>query len=176
MEKTLKEALKLDIMDLDTACLEQASLYEEVGEEWAVAVAERDRLKERLSLKRAELDAKIRANPKDYGNSDKVTENWVSSKISMNPEVIVLNEELIEAQYNVNALAVGKESVEHRGNSLRFLTELYKGNYFAAVSRRFSPLGEASSTSQLSQGEKMDDHPRIQEIKRRRIEKGGQHT
>jgi len=162
--KTLKDSLKLDIMSLDTACLEQASLYEEMGEDWAEAVAERDRVKERLTAKRAEIDEDVRKHPDKYGG-EKITETWISNKVSQDPEVVTLNDELITCQYNVNMLSTGKESIEHRGNALKFLIDLFKGNYFAASSRRFPGNSEAAAVSQDNQGAAMDNHPRL--LKRR---------
>ena len=169
--KTLKDSLKLDIMSLDTACLEQASLYEEMGEDWAEAVAERDRVKERLTAKRAEIDEDVRKYPEKYNSGDKITETWIGNKVAQDAEVITLNDELITCQYNVNMLSTGKESIEHRGNALKFLIDLFKGNYFAASSRRFPGNAEAAAVSQDEQGKAMDDHPRLL---KRRIQKDGQ--
>lgn len=169
--KTLKDSLKLDIMSLDTACLEQASLYEEMGEDWAEAIAERDRVKERLTAKRAEIDEDVRKHPENYGSGDKITETWIANKVSQNAEIVTLNDELITCQYDVNMLSTGKESIEHRGNALKFLIELYKGNYFAASSRRFPEAAEAAATSQDNQGKSMDNHPRLL---KRRIQSNGQ--
>jgi len=167
---TLKDSLKLDIMSLDTACLEQASLYEEMGESWAEAVAERDRVKERLTAKRAEIDEDVRKHPEKYNSGDKITETWIGNKVSQDAEVVTLNDELITCQYNVNMLSTGKESIEHRGNALRFLIELYKGNYFAASSKHFPGNAEAAALSQDEQGAAMDSNPRLL---KRRIPKDG---
>jgi hypothetical protein len=47
---------------------------------------------------------------------------------------------------------------------------LYKGNYFAASSRKFPSNAEAAALSQDNQGAEMDNHPRLL---KRRIQKDG---
>jgi hypothetical protein len=174
--KTFKEVLKLDILALDVACLEQASLYEETGGDWADAVAQRDRLKERIQAKKSEIDEKIRKNPESFGwtkDKDKITETWISNKILQNQEMIDLTEELIQTQYEVNILVVGKESLEHRSKAIGYLTDLYKGNYFAAVSKKYGILSggsikDAVGNAQDAQGAAMETSNRVKILKKKR--------
>jgi hypothetical protein len=134
----LKDDIKISIFNLDKATIEQPELFEKWSREWADAVFERDKLKEQLSVLKAELDEKIRLNPTKYGwkqEGKNPTEPWFASKIIVQPEHKELNERFIKAQYNVNIMSAGKETVEHRGKALSILTDLYKGNYFAAKAR-----------------------------------------
>lgn len=175
--KTFREALKLDVRDLHTACLELASLYEEKGTQWAEAVKRRDELKDKLSVKKAEIDERIRKAPREYGwerDIDKVTETWISTRVLNHPEVVQLNHEIIEANFDVNVLAIGKEAIDHRDNALRYLVDLYKGSYFKASGRSFIPeRSEAASISQDEQAAAMDTDPRMVALgeKRRLIKK-----
>lgn len=132
-----KDDIKISIYQLDKAAIEQPELYEEWSRQWAEAVFERDKLKENLTIKKAEIDALIRQIPSKFGwAQDKApTEAWIGQQIILNNEIVHLNQLLIEAQYNVNIMASAKESIEHRGKAIGTLTELYKGNYFVAKSR-----------------------------------------
>jgi len=157
----LAEDLKLDILDLDTAILEQPALYEQQGRAWAEAVAERDRLKEQLAMAKATADAAIRQNPDSYGVIGKATETWIAYQINTVPEVIEANDALLEASKDVSILAIGKEAFDHRLAALKILTELYKGNYFSASSRTHSPHEMAIEIAQEKQREKMESNPRM---------------
>lgn len=134
---SFKDDIKISIYQLDKAAIEQPELYEEWSRQWAEAVFERDKLKENLTIKKAEIDALIRQTPSKFGwAQDKApTEAWIGQQIILNNEIVHLNQLLIEAQYNVNIMASAKEAIEHRGKAMSILTELYKGNYFVAKSR-----------------------------------------
>lgn len=167
---SLKDDMKLDILDLDTAALTQADLYYTIGQQWAEAVAERDSLKEKLASARATADEEIRKNPKKFNAEDmKITEAWVAAKISLHPEVVSISAKLIDAQLNVNILAIGKEALDHRLKMISVLMELYKGNYYIASSRTHSPHELAIDSSHEKQREIIEQHPRML----KRINKNG---
>ena len=138
---SLKDDVKLDINKLDEAAIQQPSLYEEWSTLWADAVYERDKLKEKLAVAKAEADESIRSNPSKYGwsKTDKApTEAWILTQIMLDKEVNDLTQEIIKAQHEVNLYSSAKETCDHRLKALSILTELYKGNYFSAVSRNDS--------------------------------------
>lgn len=132
----------------------------------AEAVAERDHLKDQLTAVKASADEEIRKNPKKFNAEDmKITEAWVAAKISLHPEVVDISNKLIEAQLNVNMLAVGKEALDHRLKALSILTELYKGNYFIASSRTHSPHELAIESSMKTTGDNRTTSQNAQEDK-----------
>lgn len=163
MVKELKDDVKLSVQDLDNAALNQAEIFAHWGEEWAKAIFERDKLKEQISAKRAELDDQIRKDPSAYGLPDdkKPTENWVSAQIDSHAEYNELNGQLAQAQYEVNMMSVAKEACEHRLKALNILTELYKGNYFSASSKGSVSHVTAVEKSQDVQREKLNSNPRL---------------
>ena len=141
-----KDDIKLDLNHLDKNAIDQVPLYEEYSRQWADAVQERDRLKERLSIIKAEVDEAIRANPSSYGwlNENKSpTEAWVANQIILSDEVKKATQEFLEAQNEVNIMAISKETLEHRRFALGVLTELYKGQYFVCRSRSDHSYKEA---------------------------------
>jgi hypothetical protein len=167
-----KDDLKLDVLDLDRAALDQPSLYLENGEAWAQAILDRDRTKEKLSAKRTEVDESVRNDPSKYGllPNSKPTETWIANKIAQHEEVVALTEELNTAQYNVNMMAVGKEALDHRLQVLKILSELYKGNYFTATSRMTENYKKAIEKAGEEQAEALESSERMKKLIRKRME------
>ena len=151
----LKDEIKLDKTNLDEVALRLPTLYDEWGTQWVNATRERDKIKERLSVVRAQADEEIRKSPKDFGwDSDKSpTEAWVAQQIILHDKVKEANEELIEAQYEVNMMSVAKETIEHTRRALEILTDLWKGSYFSARSRESSSYNEALKKSEEDQAD-----------------------
>jgi len=167
---SFKEDANLDINELDKACLEQPRLYAEWSSLWAEAVRLRDKLKERLTAKKMEVDELIRKNPEEFGwdNASKSpTEVWVANRLLQNEEVISLSEELIEAQYGVNKMASAKETMDHRLKSLSILSELYKGSYFSASSKGTAFVQDAVTKSQEKQRVLLNSHPEAIALKKK---------
>ena len=150
--------VKLDVTTLDTAALEQPAAYAEWGNEWAKAILERDRLKERLSAKKAEVDDLIRKDPTEFGWTleKSPTEIWIANQVVAERGVQVLTEELLQAQFEVNSMTVAKEAMDHRLKALSILTELYKGNYYSATSKNKLPRERAIEASQDKHREKLE--------------------
>ncbi len=131
-----KDQIKLDKNKLDYNAIEQPTLFAEWSEKWAKAVLERDKTKERLTTITAEAASDIRIHPEQFGweQEKSPTESFINSQIPVHPKVKEAQEELINAQYEVNMTSSAKETVEQRGKALDVLVKLYTGGYFAAKS------------------------------------------
>lgn len=131
-----KDRVKLDKNCLDDNAIEHPLLYEEWSKKWALAVFERDKIKERISVVTAEAAKEIRSEPKNFGwDSDKApTEAFINSQIPLHPKVREVQEEVIQAQYEVNLYASAKETLQQRNEDLKILAQLYSGAYFSAKS------------------------------------------
>lgn len=153
---SFKDDVKLDINTLDSCAISQPSLYEEWSTKWAEAVLQRDRLKEQLSIARAEADDDIRKAPQQFGwIADKApTEAWVANQIILHLKVRELNEAILTSQYDVNIASTGKEALDHRKKSLEILTTLYSSNYFVAKSRTGENYVEALTKKGAEEQEK----------------------
>lgn len=160
---SFQDDVKLDVTTLDTSALEQPAAYAEWGNEWAKAVLERDRLKERLSAKKAEVDDLIRSVPGDFGwNLEKnPTETWIANRVIAHEDVVKLTDDFLLAQYEVNSMTVAKEAMDHRLKALSILTELYKGNYYASSSKGTLPRERAIEASQDKQREKLEKNMKL---------------
>jgi hypothetical protein len=135
---SFSDDIKINKNTLDKDAINQVDLYEEWSRKWAEAVNARDRLKEVLSVTRAEADEEIRQDPSKFGwtaESKAPTEAWISNAITLHPNVRKATDDLLNAQSEVNLLSVAKETLEHRKKALEILTELYRGNYFVAVAK-----------------------------------------
>ncbi len=128
----LKDELKLSKDNLHFKALRQPSLYFEWAEKWATAVKIRDKIKEQLSIAISDASLDIRANPEKYGGDNKVTEAFITSRVPKHPEVKRLNDELIEAQYNVNLYDGAKKSIDHMGSRLDTLSKMFASGYFSS--------------------------------------------
>lgn len=130
--------IKLNRYHLDQNAIDQVSLFEDCTDRWADAVLERDTIKETLTVIKAEVDEEIRKSPSLYGwdsTSKSPTEAWISNRIILNERVREATIDHLKAVHKVNVLSGDKETLEHRKKSLDVLTELYKGQYFVAISR-----------------------------------------
>jgi len=163
-----KEETQLSLYHLDKNTLEQPALYEEWSRKWADAVDHRDRMKDCVSIVKAEVDEEIRKDPSFYGwNSDRSpTETWISNKVLLHERVREANINLIKAQHDVNIFASKKETLEHRKKALEILTDLYKGNYFSTRSRSGERYEEAHMNAQEEQERALETTPRSSRRKR----------
>jgi hypothetical protein len=64
---SFSDDIKINKNTLDKDAINQVDLYEEWSRKWAEAVNARDRLKEVLSVTRAEADEEIRQDPSKFG-------------------------------------------------------------------------------------------------------------
>lgn len=156
-DSSFNEDMALDVQDLDRAALDQPAIFKKWGKEWADAIWFRDNIKDKIKAKRADLAKQIRANPEKFGAvKDKIAENWLNSTIDCHEEVLALEKDFTAAQYEVNMMQVAKEGCEQRSRSLNQLIELYKGQYFSAVSRGSASHVTAIEHSMEKQREKIE--------------------
>ena len=73
-----KEDLEIDLAILEKNWSEQALLFAKWGELHAQVTSIRDRKREELDIKKAEVEKDIRSNPGKY-SLDKITENAISA-------------------------------------------------------------------------------------------------
>jgi len=125
-----KEDLEIDLAILEKNWSEQALLFAKWGELHAQVTSIRDRKREELDIKKAEVEKDIRSNPGKY-SLDKITENAISACLKTEESIKKLSNELIDLNESVNILSVGKTSFDHRKEALKGLTQLYCADYFA---------------------------------------------
>ncbi len=165
--KDFKEDIKLDLNTLDECAVGHAYLFGEWSEAYAKAILERDQLKEKITILKAQLDEKIRKTPEEYGwGQEKApTEKFIEQQILLSEEHQEAMEQFIQIQYNVNILSAAKESFEHRKYMIGNLSQLYSSNYFAnrPVSKEIKEKTEKKDREE--QSEKLTKNERL--MKRR---------
>jgi hypothetical protein len=128
-----KQDLKIDQYALDKAALSQPELFAEWAMEWANAVRERDRLKDKLALVRSTVDQYIRETPGDFGwDKEKApTEAFINSAITTSQYFVDANDAYLDSQHDVNVMGIAKEAFEHRRRMIDNLIQLYMSGYFS---------------------------------------------
>jgi len=134
MINDLKQYLKIDKLALDEELTQQASLLYQISEEYAVAVGERDGLKESLAIEAAKADQRAREQL-----GDKATEPKVKALVTLDEQRIAANGKYLDAKYQADALEALKDSFQQRGYMLRDLAQLYISNYYTTDSVRSTP-------------------------------------
>jgi len=125
-----KKDLQTTSEDLDKHWLEQPMSFAKWGEEWANAVAAKDRAKQKLDVTKAEIDRDIRKDYKKFGFDSKPTEGAITAAITLSSKYQAVYEEYIEAVHDVNIMVVAKTAFEHRKKQLDNLTGLFLAGYF----------------------------------------------
>jgi len=125
--------MEIDPNALDIECLEQANLmlrYSTICANWEREAA---RLKEKLALIDAKLDADIRANPEKYKIS-KITEPVVANTILTLEEHQLACAEYWDAKYEHGVAKGAVDAVSERKDMLESLIKLHGQQYFAGPS------------------------------------------
>lgn len=125
-----EQDLFIDENALDLEWLSQPMLMLNYTEAAASARREIDRMKETLSVKKAELDKAIRKNPDKY-DIEKITESVVNSTIIMQKSYQDIQSDVIDAQYEHQMLQGAVQAVEHRKQALENMSKLLGLQYFA---------------------------------------------
>ena len=120
----------IDPSQLDVEWLEQANLMYKYTKISAQASKEWDIAKENLSVVKAGLDRKLRADPDKYKLA-KVTEPVIFAAITEHKKYQAANTVLIEAQYEFNMARAAVHAVEQRKSALENLVRLFGQQYFA---------------------------------------------
>lgn len=119
-----RKYLKIDKQALDDEVMQQPALYFQVSEAYAIAVAERDALKEEVAMVDASLYGK-------YRKSDpKATDTAIKSRISIEDGHQRAFSEYIEAKEYADKLGALKDAFNQRSEMLKALGRLYASNYF----------------------------------------------
>jgi len=124
-----EDSLRIDKHNLDEEWLQLPMLYAEWSKNYAQAVLERDREKQRAELVRTELDAKIRSNPDGYGIK-KGTEGEIGNCITQLSEYKEAQKKYQDACYEVNVLSGATEALNHKKQALENITKLFLASYF----------------------------------------------
>lgn len=129
-----RDYLVIEKTALDEELSHQAELLFKISDEYALATALRDELKEKLAVVDAELDDEVRRDIEIAG--DKVTEGMVKANIHTSKKHQQAYDAYARAKKRADRLLALKESFKDRGFMIRSLCDLFVSNYFEANSVR----------------------------------------
>lgn len=124
-----KSALVIDKNLLDDELIKQPILYQEVAEQYAMAVSRRDAAHE--NVKRVDADLYKRIREAYAAEGVKATEAMVQNEITNHPEHIEAYDAYLECKQQADLWSSVKESFGQRSYAIRDLVELYLAGYFA---------------------------------------------
>ena len=128
--EVVRDWLTFDKHNLDEEFLSIPMMIYRLGVEVAHADSERDRLKQKLDVKKAEVDADVRKSPADY-KIEKVTEAAISGAVISDTFVRNFQQDLIKASEKVSILEAGRNALRDKLTAMTYTFKLYEANYFA---------------------------------------------
>jgi hypothetical protein len=133
-----KKDLEIDKDNLHLEWARLPGLFSKWGERLVDAQNQRDRIRDRMELKAAELDADIRANPEKYNvNSEKKTERQIKSAIIQNQEYKALQEQYLDLKRAVGILKIGCiRGLKGKEKAIDRMTKLYHDSYWCESNNR----------------------------------------
>jgi hypothetical protein len=129
-EFNYKKDLKIDRYNLDLEWAKNPELFAKWSEKLVDVENHRDRLKDRLDLKMANLDTLIRTDPTTYGLPTDPKERSVHATIIKHPEYRELQEQYLTAKYQAKILRVAVRSFQNREKAIDRETKLYLAQYY----------------------------------------------
>jgi hypothetical protein len=127
----LRNTLQIDKNNLDDECMQHPMLYTELSEAHVLAVAERDTLKEALSLVDAQAAQKIRTAKTKTG--EKFNETMLGDLVQMDPTHQEAHQRWAQAVTRAAYLGALVNAAEQRGKMLQQLGQLFNAGYFDRV-------------------------------------------
>lgn len=117
------EDLEIDKYNLDEELIKHPQLYMEWALKAAGAVEDKDLAKKDLELVRAEVESKIRSEPKRF-KIDKITEGAVRAAVTLHPKMKKYDKIYLKALHNERVLSKIEKAFSHRKSSLEGLVQL----------------------------------------------------
>ena len=130
--ETFKVKLGIDRDRLDAVVMEQAQIFDEVGERHVRACDLRDAAKTRLAVKDSELAVKHRAVLEREGK--KSTDSIVNDYVLLDSARITENAQYMARKKDADMWGILREAFEQRMRMLRELVSLHATGYFNAQS------------------------------------------
>jgi len=127
---SFKDDIIIDKFQLEEEWQKQPYLFEKWSTRYAEAVDEKDRLKLKIEVVKADIENDIRNDPKKFGLGDKPTVNAIAAVVTTNEDVVTLTGAYLDAVKNSNILQGVKEAMNHRKSALENLVKLFLNSYY----------------------------------------------
>lgn len=124
--------LQIDTDRLDFELSRQPVLYDQWAQTLADAKLHLETAKNKLELKRCEIDMDVRSNPDAYGLS-KVTDASVGVAVTQEAEYQAAYQTVLEARHAVDIFQGVVTALEHKKRALTDIVQLNNQNYFGSI-------------------------------------------
>lgn len=163
----LEEELRIDFHRLHINWRDHSTNFMKWGQKWVTAVGKRDRIKEASSILKADLTKKYREEVLAE-NKKPPTVAEVESEIFTNEEYKQKQQELINAEEDVNTYATAKLDFSHRKSAIEGIAKLWHDGYWSTpnipmeVKEVFEKIRDEY---QKNQQETLSKNPRLKKRK-----------
>ena len=123
-DRSLREDVKLDKMNLHQAAEEQPDRYAYWAEKSADARKVAEGLKNKLEFEEATVATRLR------GSLEKVTEGKIAEGVATDPAVIDLKAQLVDAEHTRNQADAAVRALDHRKSMIEVLARLWTASYY----------------------------------------------
>ncbi len=167
--KKFQEDKQIDLAALHKECQKQPNTYFR----WAKLAAEKKSTADRLELVKevveAQLQARVRKNPKKYkvqeGARGGITEAAVKAAVYAHPEFVEASDAYLDAKEEAAIISKAELTMDHKKRMLELLVTLHGQGYFASP-RIAKPLLDAHR-DKLDQ--QRGSYKSIQKLKSRKV-------
>lgn len=125
-----REDLTIDKFSLDEEWMRQPTLFMGYAEKSAEAKSAYERAKEILDVAKAEVERKVRAEPRQHG-LEKVTESAIAATVTLHPRVRAAVDTLIKAREEADIIAAAVRAMDQRKEALGDLVRLFGMSYWS---------------------------------------------
>jgi len=132
-EYDFSKLLSIDINELDSEWVRQPRIFEKICRMSSRAKREVEHCKNVLEALKAEKASIIRKNPGKHGLL-KITDKAIEAAILEDKEYLSAVTRAMDAKYQSDVLTGAVRALEHKKDSLEYLTRLYLSNYFIGPS------------------------------------------
>jgi hypothetical protein len=122
--------VQIDPSALDVEWLDQAQTFMRYARHAEETRRDVDWAKERLEVKKAELDKAVRSDPDKYGIA-RISEGAILNTIMLDAEYKDLSDKFIEAKYEAGMAQAAVRAMDQRKTALENLVRLHASSYFA---------------------------------------------
>lgn len=136
--RDLNQDLKVSKHNLDDACEHQGEKERHYGDRVADAQKTRDEAENRLKLRSGELWIELKGV---QVNGKAPTETDVKSMLTRHPEIVVLEQSLVDAAYGLKLAQSAERAIQSNKGMIETLQRLHGASYFSTPSAGPSSRG-----------------------------------
>jgi hypothetical protein len=160
-----KQDLKIDIWQLHIEARDQPQLLMKYAEAYVFAKAEVAKLERKIKVVRAQVGQRVRSE------NTKVTVDFIKEMIELDPEVIQIENDIIDAYTKRDLLYSAVDAFKDRKYEISELADFYKSGYYSNTMTVPEKEIIFESDERRMQEELQEEKVILEEIKQRKLQK-----